>query len=155
MIIGTTDVFKTKAQAMKAADEHRVRANIGGRESSGLSFGALIEKFIAEERLLEAKCRCRAVGLVKEDEEFDPEILDSSTASSYLSILNVHIRPRWKDVHISGVKPALVQAWLRTLDLAQCRGRDRDAANRRRRDVPGDYAAQPCGNTGDLGRAAA
>jgi len=59
-----------------------------------------------------------AMGIVEEDEKFDPEELDSSTVYSYLSMLNVHIRPRWGKVRVSEMKPALVQTWFRDLGLA-------------------------------------
>jgi hypothetical protein len=45
-------------------------------------FGALIDRFIIEERLREAKDRTRAIGIVEGDEKFDVEALDFSTASS-------------------------------------------------------------------------
>ncbi len=50
--------------------------------------------------------------------DFDHEALDSSTGYSYLSMLNVHIHPKWGTVPISVVRPALVQTWFRSLDLA-------------------------------------
>jgi integrase len=61
----------------------------------------------------------RKIGLSEEDEEFDPERIESSTASSYLSLFKVHIRPRWGEAPLSGVKPAVVQEWLRSLGVAQ------------------------------------
>lgn len=117
LVIGTIEEFRTKAQALKAADGHRLKAN-REEEPSEPSFGALIERFILEERLRELKSRSRAIGGTAQEEEFDPEALDSSTASSYLSMLDVHIRPKWGGSLISEVKPARVQEWLRSLDVA-------------------------------------
>lgn len=56
--------------------------------------------------------------MIEEDEQFDPAAVDSSTAYGYLSMLRVHIRPRWGGSPISEVKPALVQQWLRDMDAA-------------------------------------
>ncbi|HYE26086.1 MAG TPA: site-specific integrase, partial [Clostridia bacterium] len=56
------------------------------------------------------------VGLVEEDEAFDYELLEPSTASSYLSMIKVHIRPRWENVPLSEVKPAKVEAWLKSIN---------------------------------------
>jgi integrase len=117
-IIDSVEKLKTKAQALKAAEEYRGRAN---RESSGdweSSFGMLIERFIADERLREVRVRTRALGLFAEDELFDGEEIDPSTASSYLSMLDVHFRPRWGALPVSEVKPAGVQEWLRSLEMA-------------------------------------
>lgn len=115
VVIGTTEEYATKAQALKAAEGHRLRANREGRETSEPTFGALIERFIVEERLRDAKDQPRAIGVFEEDEKFDAEALDASTASSYLSMLKVHIRPRWGESSLSDVRPAMVQEWLRGL----------------------------------------
>jgi integrase len=45
------------------------------------------------------------------------ETFDPSTASSYLSMLKVHIRPKWEKYLIPDVKASLVQSWLRGLGL--------------------------------------
>lgn len=118
VVIGTAEKYTTKAQALKAAEEYRLKAN---REDSGQgerTFGTLIERFIAEERLRDAKDQPRSIGVIEEDEQFDSERLDSSTAGSYLSMLKVHIRPRWENHRLSEVRPAAVQQWLRSLDAA-------------------------------------
>ena len=115
VVIGTTDEYTTKAQVLKAAEGHRLRANREGRETKEPTFGALIERFIVEEGLRDAKDQPRAIGVFEEDEKFDAEALDASTASSYLSMLKVHIRPRWENSSLSDVRPAMVQEWLRGL----------------------------------------
>jgi integrase len=117
-VIGTAEQYKTKAQAQKAAEGYRLTANREGREKSEPTFGALIERFILEEKLRDAKDRPRTVGVFEMDEEFDAEALDPSTANSYLSILKVHIRPRWGESSLSEVRPAMVQEWLRGLVAA-------------------------------------
>ena len=118
LVIGTTEEYATKAQALKAAEGLRLRANRESREIGEPTFGALIERFIVEEKLRDAKDQPRANGVVEEAEEFDAEALDPSTASSYLSMLKVHIRPRWGEVLFSQVRPGLVQEWLRGLTVA-------------------------------------
>jgi integrase len=77
----------------------------------------IADRFIAEEKLLQARNRSRAIGLIEMDEDFDPCAVDSSTAYGYLSMLKVHIRPKWGSSPISEVKPALVQQWLRDMDV--------------------------------------
>jgi integrase len=49
---------------------------------------------------------------------FDAEALESSTASSYLSMIDVHIRPKWGNLPLSAVKPHNVEGWLRSLQMA-------------------------------------
>ena len=115
MILGTAESIKTQTQALQAAEEHRSRPNSKENISSIFNFGALIDRFIAEEKLLEARNRSRAIGLIEKDEKFDPEAVDWSTACGYLSMLKVHIRPKWGSSPISEVKPALVQQWLRDM----------------------------------------
>jgi len=117
VVLGTVKELKTRARAMKAAEEHRLNAN---RESEPevRTFRALIDRYILEEGLREAKSRSRAIGVIEEDESFDAEALDPSTASSCLSMLDVHIRPKWGGSPISEVKPEKVTQWLRGLDLA-------------------------------------
>ena len=114
-VIGTAEEHKTKTQAQKAAEGHRLRANREGRETTEPTFGALIERFIIEEGLRIAKDQFRTIGVFEEDEEFDAEALDPLTANSSLSMLKVHIRPRWGESSLSAVRPAMVQEWLRGL----------------------------------------
>jgi integrase len=118
MVLGTIEKFKTRSQALKAADGCRLKANRESEEARGSTFGALIESYITEERLREAKDRAPGIGDVENDEGFNAEALAYSTASSYLSMLDVHIRPRWGKCSIPEVKPAKVQEWLRSLDAA-------------------------------------
>lgn len=117
-VIGTADQYPTKTQALKAAEGHRLRANREEKERNEPVFGALIDRFIVAEKLRELVKRSRFLGVFEEDEKFDAETLDSSTASSYLSMLDVHVRPRWGQTSLSHVKPAVVQEWLRGLTLA-------------------------------------
>ena len=118
-VIGSVEKYATKAQALKAAEDFRLLANREKKATNEPTFGELIERYIVEEKLRDSKTRSRKVGLLEEDEEFDPERIESSTASSYLSLFKVHIRPRWGETLLSSVKPAVVQEWLRGLHVAQ------------------------------------
>jgi integrase len=118
-VIGTITEYPTKTQALKAAAEYRLLANREEKTTSEPNFGELIERYIVEEKLRDSKTRSRKVGVIEGDEEFDPELIESSTASSYLSLFKVHIRPRWGETPLSRVKPAMAQEWLRGLDVAQ------------------------------------
>ena len=54
-VIGTAEEYTTKAQALRAAEEHRLQANREGGGTSEPTFGVLIERFIVAERLRDAK----------------------------------------------------------------------------------------------------
>ena len=73
-------------------------------------FGTLVDRFIEEERLLEI--RRQGVG------ETVIEGLQFSTACSYMTILERHIRPRWGTSELSRVRPIHIQEWLKQLDTA-------------------------------------
>jgi len=104
--------------ALKAAEGCRLKAKRESEEARGSTFGALIESYITEERLRESKDRAPGIDDAESNEEFNAEALAYSTASSYLSMLDVHIRPRWGKCSIPAVKPAKVQEWLRGLNIA-------------------------------------
>lgn len=118
-VIGSVKELPTRAHALKAAEDYRLLANREEKATSDPTFGKLIERYIVEEKLRDSKERSRKIGLIEEDEDFDPERIESSTASSYLSLFKVHIRPRWGETPLSSVKPAVAQEWLRSLDVAQ------------------------------------
>jgi integrase len=117
-IIGTADDYPTKTQALKAAEGYRLKANREGEQRNEPTFGGLIDRFVDAEKLRELVKQPRFLGVFEEDENFDAEALDSSTASSYLSKLDVHIRPRWGETSLSNVRPGMVEEWLRDLKLA-------------------------------------
>jgi len=60
-----------------------------------VSFGAVLQRYLTEEL---------------------PE--RHSTASRYQCWLKNHIEPKWRDYPIDGVKPLLVEDWLKKLNLA-------------------------------------
>jgi integrase len=73
------------------------------------TFGAVIDRFIEEERLLEIKGQRPG--------EHSDHGLSYGTVSSYLSVLK-HIRAKWGATRLNRVKPVAVQEWLKTLDAA-------------------------------------
>ena len=73
------------------------------------TFGAVIDRFIDEERLLEIKKQ-------RPGEHCDHG-LSYGTVSSYLSVLK-HIRAKWGATRLNRVKAVAVQEWLKTLDAA-------------------------------------
>lgn len=73
LILGDADKIKTRAQALRAAEEHRSRANREETLPLAPTFGVVIDRFIVEEKLLSAKGRSRAVGLIEADEDFAGE----------------------------------------------------------------------------------
>jgi integrase len=105
MIVGTVERYKTEAQALRASEGIRMRVNQAGPQLQPTSFGALVDRFILEE--IPPK---KPIGIdTKNNEEGG---LAYSTATSYLSMLNTHIKPKWQDYLVPDVKPALVQEWL-------------------------------------------
>ena len=73
------------------------------------TFGAVLDRFIEEERLLEIKKH-------RPGEQCD-QGLSYATVVSYLSVLK-HIRAKWGPVRLAQVKPLGVQEWLRTMHSA-------------------------------------
>ena len=113
IVLGSSLEIDTKTAALKAAERFRMRANSRERELDATSFGELIERFVEDERLEEIISAALQANNREADEKFNPESLDPSTAHAYLSMLKVHIRPRWGDMTLSAVKPVRVQEWLR------------------------------------------
>ena len=59
-----------------------------------VTFGALLDRYIAE--------------------EMPPR---KSTSDSYTSIIKNHLRPRWENMVLSDIRPALVHSWFQSLKL--------------------------------------
>ena len=73
------------------------------------TFGALVDRYIEDERLLETK-------KLRPGERCDHE-LSYGTVGSYLSVLK-KIRARWESIQLDRVKPVAVQEWLKSMDAA-------------------------------------
>jgi integrase len=71
--------------------------------------GDLLDRFIADENLLEIKDRRPGERAADKDE------LAYSTATSYLSLCNC-IREKWGETKLDGFKPLAFQQWLKNID---------------------------------------
>ena len=89
IVLGTTEKYPTKAQALKAAEGNRLQVNSESAATRGVTFGALIDRYISEERLKQVKERVRTIG-IPEDESFDTESLDSCVQN--LNHIGRHLR---------------------------------------------------------------
>lgn len=94
--VGTVEEYPTEALAWKAVEHLRMTANPDHPSGTTLSFGALADRFIAEEL---------------------PE-LRHSTALSYTSYIDNHIKPKWSCYPITQVKAFAIEQWLKSLELA-------------------------------------
>lgn len=102
----------TEAHARRALERTVMKLNAENPLGvvSDPAFGTLVDRFIEEERLLEI--RRQGVG------ETVIDGLQFSTACSYMTILEKHIRPRWGTMELSRVRPIHIQEWLTRLDAA-------------------------------------
>lgn len=96
-VIGTTDEYKTKSQAEKAADQ--VRLTINNMSPAGqLPTVGLVAQHFNDVELNEAT-----------------ERLAWSTKQNYKEMLNLFILPRWENTRMLDVKSIAVEAWLAIL----------------------------------------
>jgi integrase len=95
LFIGTTDQYKTEAQARKAVEAILLKLNAEKpmHHLGTVTFGGLCDRYIAEEL---------------------PERY--STRKSYLSNINQHIKPRWGEYLIGAVRPMAVEGWFKEMD---------------------------------------
>ena len=92
--IGDVDRYKSKAQALKASEHLRMTANPDKAIQRGVTFGALLDRYEAEEM---------------------PSRF--STRKSYESNIRTHVRPKWAEYRIEEIKPFAVESWLKDLGL--------------------------------------
>lgn len=95
VVVGAVERYPTKALARKAAESLRMSANPDNPAQAVVSFGALLDRYIAEE-LPQREC----------------------TRRHYMPWLNKHIRPKWGSYALNQIKAFAVEQWLKTLDLA-------------------------------------
>jgi integrase len=93
--IGTVKEFPSESLARRASMSHMLSINDKRPRGLSISFGALMQRYLAEEL---------------------PE--RHSTASRYRCWMKNHIEPKWRDFPIESIKPLLVEDWLKKLDLA-------------------------------------
>jgi integrase len=89
-MIGTIEQYPTESQAWKAAEVFRLAANPDNPAQHGVSWGALVERYIAEEMPLRS-------------------------SRGYQSWLDNFIRPKWGDYAIADVTSFAFQEWLKNL----------------------------------------
>ena len=99
--VGTVEEYKTQAHALKAAEGKRLMINDGVASRAPVLFGAVLDRFLLEQK-----------------QEQEAEQITHSTYLSYRSMISQHIQPKWGDVSLQDVRPALVQDWLRKLTLS-------------------------------------
>ena len=103
MIVGTVDKYRTKSLAKKALDALGMKINEThpqGSHPALMTMGQLIQHY--------------------ENEELGEQRLSKtqSTVDVYREFLRYWIAPRWKNQRPLEVRPTDVEAWLRTLTLA-------------------------------------
>lgn len=107
----STVEYPTKAKALEALAPLVLKVN--GRTTfvaeQKPTLGLVLDKFIESERLKEI------VG--KADAPVDPDALHYSTAVSYLSMIERHVRPRWGRMALDEIEPQDVQRWLQGLTV--------------------------------------
>ncbi len=91
--LGTVEEM-SEVEAWKATESRRLVIN-DPQAADRTSFGAVVDRYIREAL---------------------PE--RQVTRSRYLSWINCHIKPKWKDVPIAQVKPLAVELWINNLKLA-------------------------------------
>lgn len=98
-MIGTIDQYPTKAEALKACEHLQLTANSENLASRTFSFGALLDRYVAEEM---------------------PE--RHSTNLAYRSYIETHIRPKWAEWSLRNLTrkgaPFMIEQWLKSLNLA-------------------------------------
>ena len=103
-------LYPTESKALAALQPMLLKIN--GEEAftqkRQATFGTLIDRYIEAEHLKEVKA-------LRPGEAFVKDRVQYATACSYLTSLNRYIRPRWSDTLLTEVKPAAVDAWLRSL----------------------------------------
>ena len=99
--VGTVEQYRTEAHALKAAEGMRLLINDGVAAREPVLFCGVLDRFLLEQK-----------------QEQEAEQITHGTLASYRSMISQHILPRWGDMYLQDVRPALVQDWLRTLTLS-------------------------------------
>jgi integrase len=94
--VGNMREYPTEALALKQTEHLRLLANPENANGRIVTFGALADRYLAEEL---------------------PE-LRHSTGDSYKSYIENYVKPKWGEYPIYRVKPFPVEQWLKALDLA-------------------------------------
>lgn len=107
----STVKYPTKAKALEALASLVLKVN--GRTTfvaeQKPTLGLVLDKFIESEQLREI-----VAGTLKPE---NPDALHYSTAVSYLSMIECHVRPRWGKVALDEIEPQDMQHWLSRLTV--------------------------------------
>jgi integrase len=95
LIVGSIDKYPTESRARTASMSLLLSINQEKPEGVPVPFGAVIERYLAQEL---------------------PE--RNSTASRYRSWLKNYIKPKWAECSLDQIKPLAVEDWLKRLSLA-------------------------------------
>ncbi len=95
VIVGSIEEYPTESRARTASMSLLPSINQEKPEGVPVPFGAVIERYLAQEL---------------------PE--RNSTASRYRSWLKNYIKPRWAECSLDQIKPLAVEDWLKRLSLA-------------------------------------
>jgi integrase len=107
-IVGTLAAYPTEADMRSNLRGLILAINGPVDRKQDPAFGAVIDRFIAEEQLKEIRAGVAKAG----------SLLRYSTAAVYLQLLNKHLRPRWGETPMSVMRPGAIQEWLTNLPLA-------------------------------------
>ena len=99
--VGTVEKYGTEAHALKAAEGMRLLINDGVAAREPVLFCGVLDRFLLEQK-----------------QEQEAEQITHGTLASYRSMISQHILPKWGDMYLQDVRPALVQDWLRMLTLS-------------------------------------
>ncbi len=96
-IIGNLDKYRTEAQARKAVEALLLKLNSETplQRMAVVTFGGVCDRYVQEEL---------------------PERY--STRKSYLTNIDLHLKPRWGDYLLEKIRPMAVEDWLKNLDMA-------------------------------------
>jgi hypothetical protein len=95
LIVGSIRDYPTESKARTASMSLLLSINQNRPEGIRVPFGAVIERYLAEEL---------------------PE--RNSTASRYQSWLKNYVKPKWAEYSLDQIKPLLVEDWLKKLPRA-------------------------------------
>lgn len=109
MTLSTVD-YPSEAKARVALQHKLLDINGAGtfKQQNTVTIGTLIDRYKQEERIEEIVSQ--KAGMARNDSG-----LQYSTAISYRTMLEKHIRPAWESVPLSAVKPLAIDTWLRGL----------------------------------------
>ncbi len=96
-IIGSVDKYRTEALARKAVEALLLKLNSETplQRMAVVTFGGVCDRYVQEEL---------------------PERY--STRKSYLSNIELHLKPRWGDYLLDKIRPMAVEDWLKNLEMA-------------------------------------